>query len=92
MTFYVLVATAVYDQGVVGVYATEQLARDAAESIYLKTDGHHGFRIDVVELDRTYKKVFPYSFMPGMDEDQIAKRRRERPVNIELNPKGAPDV
>lgn len=64
MIVCVLVATAVYDQGVVGVYTghdAEQKARVAAEEIWPKTDGHHSFRIDRLEVNKTYERVFDYT-------------------------------
>ncbi len=43
---YVLVATAVYDQGVYGVFTTEQEAVDHAEALLDESDYHHTFRVD----------------------------------------------
>lgn len=71
---YVLVATAVYDQGVVGVYTNEEGARQAAEEIWPQTDGHHSFRIDVVEPDKTYENVFEYDVY-NWDEKTKAEYR-----------------
>jgi hypothetical protein len=43
---YVLIATAVYDQGVYGVFITEQEAVDHAEALLDESDYHHTFRVD----------------------------------------------
>jgi hypothetical protein len=43
---YVLIATAVYDQGVYGVFTTEQEAVDHAEALLDESDYHHTFRVD----------------------------------------------
>lgn len=80
---YVLVATAVYDHGVIGVYSSEQLAKDAAEEIWVNTDGHHVFRIVVVEPDKTYENVFEYT-MWEQSAEKLAKRRSGRTVVAEI--------
>jgi hypothetical protein len=98
MTMYVLVATAVYDQGVIGVYSTEEHAREVAGKIWPKTDGHHYFRIDVVTLGETYEQSFDYTWnsSSGWGEElaaeELAKRRGGREPHIEINHKSAPDV
>jgi hypothetical protein len=74
-TLFVLVATAVYDQGVVGVYTSEERAYRAAEEIWPHTDGHHAFRIDQREVNKTYENVFYHQF-PGLD------RKPNGPVKI----------
>lgn len=79
MTLYALVAASVYDQGIVGVYDTEEQAYTAAAEIWPQTDGHHGFRIDVVELNRTYENVFPYVYLKGTDAWPP-----KRPVPVEV--------
>jgi hypothetical protein len=92
VNLYVLVATAVYDQGVIGVYATEELARDAVEEIWPLTDGHHGFRIDVCELDTTYDVGTGVLNYWGHEPHVMEAKRRGREPSVELNPKSAPDV
>jgi hypothetical protein len=62
MPVYVLVAAGIYDQGVVGVYATEDDARAAAEKIWPQTDGYHGFDIREYHLGATRENAFPYGW------------------------------
>jgi hypothetical protein len=59
MIVHVLIAEAVYDHGVVGVYESREGAVKAAEAIWPTTDGHHGFRVDEREIGRTYSDAFP---------------------------------
>lgn len=58
MIVYVLVPTAVYDHGIIGVYETPEDARAAAEEIWPQTDGHHGFVIHEREIGVTHDDVF----------------------------------
>lgn len=93
MIAYALVATAVYDHGVVGIYDSEAAARAAAEEVWLKTDGHHSFRIDVLEVGITYENVFqrvPYDdveelFGPDWVHKERARRVISGVVPIETN-------
>lgn len=55
---FVLVPSAVYDHDVIGVYATEQDARAAAEALWPQTDGHHRFTIRPREIGVTYDVDF----------------------------------
>lgn len=79
MILYVLVPRAVYDHGTIGVYSSEERAREAAEAIWPETDGHHAFRIDVVELDETYENVFEYtlSHMLGSEITSVVKHHAD---------------
>lgn len=43
---YVLIASAVYDHGVYGVFATKQEAVAHAEALLDESDYHHTFRVD----------------------------------------------
>lgn len=61
MTLYVLVPTAVYDHGVIGVYETKDQARAAALEVWPKTDGHHAFLIYERELGESHFDVFEHS-------------------------------
>lgn len=66
MIVAVLVATSVYDHGVIGVYTgedAEQRAAGDAASIWSETDGHHAFRIDVMKTNFAYPDVFPYQYL-----------------------------
>lgn len=58
MTVYVLVPTAVYDHGIIGVYATPEEAHAAAEEIWPETDGHHTLVIHEREVGDTHADVF----------------------------------
>lgn len=78
MTVYVLVPTAVYDHGIIGVYETPEAAREAAEEIWPKTDGHHklviherviGVTHDDVFTQRTSASRFPPSGPPRIEID-----------------------
>jgi hypothetical protein len=62
MIVYVLVPEAVYDHGIVGVYGTEEDARDAAERLWPETDGHHSFRIVPRVVGETHKDVFRLAY------------------------------
>lgn len=55
---HVLVPTAVYDHGVIGVYATPEDARVAAQKIWPQTDGHHKLVIHAREIGATHDDVF----------------------------------
>lgn len=61
MLVYVLIPEAVYDHGVVGVYETEDDARDAALRLWPETDGHHSFRIVPRVVGVTHKDVYGFS-------------------------------
>jgi hypothetical protein len=61
MTLYVLVPTAVYDHGVIGVYETKEQARAAALEVWPKTDGHHAFFIYERELGESRFDVFTHA-------------------------------
>ena len=56
---YVLIAEAVYDQGIYGVFSNEEAAVTHGESLYDDSDGHHSFRVErwavgqAREADRT---------------------------------------
>jgi hypothetical protein len=58
VTVYVLIPRAIYNHGVVGVYESEQDARDAALEIWPTTDGHHEFVIVPRVLGETHPDVF----------------------------------
>ena len=60
MKLWVVVPTAVYDHGVVGVFSSEEKAVEAVAAVWPDTDGHHAFRVEELELDRVYEDVFPY--------------------------------
>jgi hypothetical protein len=76
-TVYALVAEAVYDHGVIGVYTTEAKARDAAAELWPTTDGHHGFRIVPRALDSTYPDTFQKVYSSG-------SRTTDEPLTIAL--------
>jgi hypothetical protein len=80
MPQYVLVPTAVYDHGVAGVFSSEELAREAAQEIWPTTDGHHRFRIDVLEQDKAYPDVFDHAndLWSGIDPMSLEELRRKR--------------
>lgn len=54
MMLYILIPDAVYDHGVIGVYATEAEARAVAEDLWPHSDGHHDLAIVKRELGVTY--------------------------------------
>lgn len=58
MTVFLLVPRAIYDHGVIGVYSSEERAREAAEEIWPQTDGHHKLVIVPMEVDGEAKDVF----------------------------------
>lgn len=58
MIVYVLVPTAVYDHGIIGVYATPEDAVAAAEGIWPQTDGHHNMVIHERVIGVTHDDVF----------------------------------
>lgn len=58
MKVFVLVPISVYDQGIIGVYASEEEARQAAEYLWPKTDGFHTFDIVPRVLGATHPNVF----------------------------------
>lgn len=74
---YVVIPTAVYDHGIVGVYTDEAQARLVAKEIWHKTDGHHAFRIEQIEVNRTYENVFdhfPWHDQPTfIDKDPLVQ-------------------
>jgi len=51
MTVWVLILTAVYDQGVYGVFSDKQKAIDYAEHLLDESDYHHTFRIERWTVD-----------------------------------------
>jgi hypothetical protein len=55
---FVLIAEAIYDQGVVGIYENLDEAKAVAEELWRDSDGHHGFRIEERTLGVTCD-VFP---------------------------------
>lgn len=55
---YVVIATAVYDHGVVGVYLTREEATAATEDQWRHSDGHHAFRVEEIQVGATYD-VYP---------------------------------
>jgi hypothetical protein len=65
-TVFVLVPSAVYDHGVVGVYETEEEARRAAVYLWPKTDGHHAFIIVPRKLGATHPDVFNRAMYPAL--------------------------
>jgi hypothetical protein len=69
VTVHVLVATAIYDHGVVGVYKSRESAIAAANEIWLRTDGHHAFRVDERVIGDTYEDVFDMTLFP---DDRLA--------------------
>jgi hypothetical protein len=92
LILYVLIAEAVYDHGVIGVYSSEQEARDVAEEIWPTTDGHHRFRIDMLRLGETNAGVFERYILESNVPPTYAvygtdptTERVPRPVNIEVN-------
>lgn len=77
---YVLIPTAVYDHGVVGVYESEEDARFAALEIWPSTDGHHDFVIVPRILGVSYENVFSKAYnwggaKPNPGEPRIEVRR-----------------
>jgi hypothetical protein len=54
MIVYVLVPSAVYDHGVLGVYETKEQAEEAARLVYEQSDGHHVMYIKPRTIGTTY--------------------------------------
>lgn len=51
MMVYVLTMTAVYDHGCCGVFSDRISAEAHANALHAASDGHHGFRIDEMQMD-----------------------------------------
>lgn len=51
---FVLVPSAIYDHGVIGVYTSPGAAVEDAEHIWKESDGHHGMVILPMYLNKTY--------------------------------------
>lgn len=49
---YLLTLTGVYDHGALGLFTDPKDAEDYARELYDKSDGHHGFRLQNLELDQ----------------------------------------
>jgi hypothetical protein len=51
MKVYLVTAYSIYDHGCFGVYSTLDAAKQRCQELWDVGDGHHGFRIDILEVD-----------------------------------------
>ena len=69
---FVLIAEAIYDQGVIGIYETLDEAMAMAEELWRDSDGHHGFRIEERSMGVTCD-VFPRQTSSVPEYQRFAK-------------------
>jgi len=73
-SIYVLTIRGVYINGVVGVFDSEETAREAAGKIYPESDGYHSYDI----LRTTLGRVHVPDRVRGWASDDDATRARKR--------------
>jgi hypothetical protein len=81
MNVFVVVPTAVYSHGIIGVYETEEDALRAARQLWPTTDGHHTFVVHKRVVGATYVD-FPATMYGMRDPGELRVEVEDEPPPV----------